>query len=222
MREVPLGAKAAIQAISKGGRRLFATSRPGFAKRTENTNEATTGSLFRRAQSGDRGARSVLVARALPWLAAWAHGRLPAVARAAADTADIVQEAATRVLRKLDGFEPRHRRALRAYLQQAVRNQIVDEIRRSLVRGPAVSIEEVELVSSDDPHARAAAAETYAAYRAALCRLKPEDQQVIVARLQNGLHFDQIALLIGRRSADSARMAFNRALERLLEAMKRL
>lgn len=164
---------------------------------------------------------SLLIARTLPWLGAWAHGRLPAMARAVADTADIVQEAATRVLRKLDEFEPRHRHALRSYLQQAVRNQIVDEIRRSCVRGPTVPLEDVEIASGDDPHARAAAAETYTAFRRALSHLKAEDQEVIVARLQKGFSFDQISLMTERRSAAAARMAFNRAMERLLGAMKR-
>jgi len=164
---------------------------------------------------------SLLIARTLPWLGAWAHGRLPAMARAVADTADIVQEAATRVLRKLDEFEPKHRYALRAYLQQAVRNQIVDEIRRSRVRA-SVPLEDVEIASGDDPHGRAAAAEAYSAFRRALSQLKAEDQEVIVARLQKGYSFDQISLMTERRSAAAARMAFNRAMGRLFAAMKRL
>lgn len=162
----------------------------------------------------------LLLSRTLPWLERWAHGRLPAMARAVADTADVVQEVATRVLRRLEGFEPKHRRALRAYLQQAVRNQIVDEIRRSCVRGTTVPLEDVVITSDDDPHALAVRTEAYASFCRALTRLKAEDREILVARLRKGYNFEQIALMTERRSSAAARMAFNRALERLLTSMK--
>jgi len=65
----------------------------------------------------------------LPPLKRWAHGRLPARARATLDTGDLVQEAVMHVLARLDKFEPRHVGAMQAYLRLSVINRIRDEIR---------------------------------------------------------------------------------------------
>src|SRR5438128_11498962 len=92
--------------------------------------------LVIKARDGDRLAVEALLERSLPGLKRWAHGRLPAAARGALDTGDLVQETALHVLRRLDAFEPRHVGAMQAYLRQAVLNRIRDEVRRIGRRPP--------------------------------------------------------------------------------------
>ena len=92
--------------------------------------------LVVRARAGDRLAVEALLQRCLPSLKRWAHGRLPASARGALDTGDLVQEAALHAIARLDLFEPRHVGAMQAYLRLSVINRIRDEVRR-VTRRPA-------------------------------------------------------------------------------------
>src|SRR5215510_10192495 len=86
--------------------------------------------LIIRAKGGDHSAVDAILQRCLPPLTRWAHGRLPAAARGALDTGDLVQEAAINAIKRLDSFEPRHVGAMQAYLRQAVINRIRDEMRK--------------------------------------------------------------------------------------------
>src|SRR5678815_5286410 len=99
--------------------------------------------LIVRAQSGDEAALNDLCARYLPRLQRWAHGRLPASARGALDTHDLVQETLTNVVQRLDKFEPRHEGAFQGYVRQALLNRIRDEARRGVRRGPSQPLETV-------------------------------------------------------------------------------
>ena len=82
--------------------------------------------LVRRAQAGDEAACNELCARYLPRLTRWAHGRLPASARDALETRDLVQDTFIQVLRRLDGFEPRHPGALQGYLRRTLLNRLAE------------------------------------------------------------------------------------------------
>jgi RNA polymerase sigma-70 factor (ECF subfamily) len=137
-----------------------------------------------------------------------------------ADTADFVQDAVLNTLRHLGTFEHRGHGALQAYLRRAVENRIADEHRRIARRGPA------EELNDDAPDERspwpideAIAKETEDRYRAALGRLRPGDRQLVVARVELGYTYEQLALLTGRRRVDSARIALHRALVRLAAEM---
>ena len=101
----------------------------------------TTLELLQRARGGDRDALDGLFSRLLPSLRRWAHGRLRRGARDGADTADLVQQAMVGALRHLDHFEPKRRDVLRAYLRKAIRNRVVDEVRRSDRRPRQVTLD---------------------------------------------------------------------------------
>lgn len=183
------------------------------------TGAGTTARLLRRAQGGDDSARDRLFAQVLPGLTRWARGRLPGWARGLASTADIVQESALSVFRRLDDFEPRHRGALQAYLRRAVVNRIRDECRRAR-RNPEGAPLEDEIESGEpSPLQQAIGGQLADRYLRALMRLRPVDQQAVVARLELGHSYEQVALLLGKPSADAARVAVNRALVRLVEEL---
>ena len=55
--------------------------------------------------------------------------------------------------------------------------------------------------------------------RRAISRLRDEDRELVIARLDLGYNYAQIALATGRATADAARMAVHRALLRLAEEM---
>jgi RNA polymerase sigma-70 factor (ECF subfamily) len=181
----------------------------------------TTLGLLQRARHGDREALDVLFARLLPSLRRWAHGRLQRGARDLSDTADLVQQAMVGALRHLDRFEPRRRDALRAYLRQAIRNRVADELRRSQRRPRHVPVdhEGVPAPGGASPLSQLLSAEQEQDFRRALASLRPDEQELVVARLDLGYNYSQIALATGRPSVDAARMAVRRALLHLAEEM---
>lgn len=180
-----------------------------------------TADLLRRARAGDAEALNDLFRRHLPPLRRWARGRLPRWTRDLRDTEDLVQETLAQTLRRIDAFEPRHEGALQAYLRQALLNRVRDEVRR-LNRYPAAAgLDDSDRYadSAASPLEEAIGKEALERYEAALQRLKPEEREIIVARVEMQQSYQQIAATHGKSSPDAARMAVTRALVRLAEEM---
>jgi RNA polymerase sigma factor (sigma-70 family) len=182
--------------------------------------DPTSRGLLLRARDGDSRALSALMKRHLPALRRWAHGRLPAWLRAAADTGDLVQTAFLQTIRRLNTFEPRAERALGAYLRQAVINQIRDEHRRFGRRGPHDPLAETFVDGSASPFDEASYAQLEGRYRAALAQLGSDDQKLVVAHVELGYTHEQLGCMTGKKT-DTARVALRRALNRLAEVMRR-
>jgi RNA polymerase sigma-70 factor (ECF subfamily) len=172
------------------------------------------------ARAGDRLALEALLERCLPPVKRWAHGRLPAHARGALDTGDLVQEAAIHVLARLDKFEPRHVGAMQAYLRTSVVNRIRDEIRRVGRRPETVELTTEPASDATSPLEVAIRGEAYERYRSALTKLRPRDRQMVVARVEMQWSVDQIVQRFSMPSLDAARVAVSRALKRLNAVIK--
>jgi RNA polymerase sigma-70 factor (ECF subfamily) len=137
------------------------------------------------------------------------------------DTDDLVQDTLIRSVANLDHFEPRGDGALQAYLRGAVMNRIRDEIRRKQ-RTPAVDTLDTALPShGQSPLEAAIGAETLAKYDRALERLDAETREAVIARIEMGCSYAEVAELMGKPSADAARMTVSRALVRLAEELRR-
>lgn len=178
--------------------------------------------LFRRAREGDTGALSRLVERYLPQLRAWARGRLPRWARDLIDTDDVVQETLIATLRKPQSINLDREAALRAYLREAVLNRIRDEIRRAKRRPEHVEPAGDEVDPAASPLEAAIGRQNLDRYEAALARLREEDREAIVAKIEMGCGYRELAEALGKPSADAARMAVQRALVRLAEEMTKV
>jgi RNA polymerase sigma-70 factor, ECF subfamily len=179
-----------------------------------------TASLLARVRGGDSEALTQLLARCLPPLRRWAHGRLPPYARDVNDTSDVVQDAVMAALKHLDHFEPRGEGALQAYLRQAVYRRIIDIIRRQKVRPSSVEVPDNLTADGTSPLDRAIGLETLERFEAALARLRPEDREAIVCRVELQYSYDELALALCKPTANAARVAVTRALRRLAEAMQ--
>jgi RNA polymerase sigma-70 factor, ECF subfamily len=185
------------------------------------TDLASTTDLLRRAREGDAQAVDDLFRRHLGPLRRWARGRLPRWTRDLRDTEDLVQETLAQTLRHIHSFEPRHDGALQAYMRQALINRVRDEVRRVARYPTAASIDEnTEFAdASASPLEEAIGGEAVARYEAALQRLRPEERELIIGRVELQQSYAQIAAAHGKSSADAARMAVTRALVRLAEEM---
>lgn len=179
------------------------------------TIDEPTLTLLRRLQAGDAGARERLVARYLPRLSRWAHGRLPVGARDLSDTQDLVQVTLVRVLSHLDGFEPGHGGSLLGYLQQALLNVLRNEIRRSRRRGEHAELPELAADEAESPLAQAVGRESLERYQRALQQLSARQQELIVMRIELGLDNHEMAAELGT-TPDAVRMALRRAVTDLV------
>ena len=118
----------------------------------------------------------------------------------------------------IEPFDLEHSGAFLAYLRRAVRNRITDEIRRGPRARPGEKIAEIrdarpslleELIGR----------ERLSRYESALNKLNDDDQGLLIARLEHGLSYKEIALELHRPTADAARMALSRAIMRLAHEM---
>jgi len=174
-------------------------------------------------QAGDDLAMDELCRRYLPRLEDWAAGRLPLHYRDLRDTGDIVQEVMIKTIRNLDGFQPKNDAALLSYLRQAVRNRILDEIRRSKRRQDEKipDIESASLPDNVTPLDHVLGHDLNKSYERALQRLKPSDRDLVIARFEFDADYEEVATATGRPNAQAARVAAKRALAKLAQEMAR-
>ena len=177
--------------------------------------------LIERARAGDHEALERLFARHLKPLQRWASGRLPKWARDLADTDDLVQETLAQTFKRIEDFEPRRVGALQAYLRQAVLNRIRNELRRKGRQPHATDFDGIEVESVESPLEQAIGREAVERYESALQRLTAEEREAIIARVEMGYSYEELAEALGKPTPDAARKAARRALIRLAEEMKR-
>ena len=188
-------------------------------KKRERLALTSTIDLLERFKQGDDRAVSLLVERSLPPLRRWARGRLPRWARGLDDTQDLVQDAIIRALPRLKTFEARHPGALQAYLRQAVTNHIRDEIRKVSVRPVPAELDDNHAAAGPSPLEEVIGREGVDRYEAALKALRPADREAIIARLELQQSYEEIAIALGKPTADAARMAVKRAVKALIAQM---
>jgi RNA polymerase sigma factor (sigma-70 family) len=178
----------------------------------------TSEHLFARARLGDANALGRLIARYLPGLHRWAHGRLSRAARTRVDTADLVQDAALGVLPRAGRLEFQNKRAFIGYLRETVLNRIRDEHRAIARHGTTSAPLETLVDSRPSPLRDAITADLESKYRRALERLRPQDRELVVAHIELGFSHKQLGL-VSAKTPNAARMALQRALEQLAQHM---
>jgi len=176
--------------------------------------------LLERARAGDIAAVNMLFARHVRPLQRWASGRLPKWARDVSDTDDLVQETLLQTFKRIEQFESRGVGALQAYLRQAVLNRIREELRRKGRRPDGTGLSGLE-AESLSPLEQAIGSEAIERYEAALSRLRPEEQETLIGRIELGYTYEELAQALGKPTPDAARKAAQRALIRLVEEMAR-
>ena len=182
----------------------------------------TSVELLRRAQDGQEQALDQLIERYLPQFRRWARHRLPGWARGVMDTDDLVQETLLRTVQHLKKFEPRGDGALQAYLHTAMLNRVRDEIRRARRKPRPVTLDSKEQDNRPSPLQVTIGHEAYERYVAALNELEDKDRHAIIARIELGQSWEEVADALGKPSRDAARVAVTRALRRLAEGMARV
>ncbi len=182
------------------------------------TSEATI-DLLELVRIGDRAALDRLLERCIPPLRRWAHGRLPASARAMHDTGDLVQETVIAAMSRLEAFEARHQGALQAYLRQALMNRVRDLIRQTNRRPERIALPDVLPDPGPSPLEEAIGTQSLERYEQALERLTPPEREAVIGRIELQYSYDELAIVLHKPTAAAARMAVTRAVKRLASEM---
>jgi len=181
-----------------------------------------TQDLLREAQQGRRDALEALLARYRPRLERWATGRLPRNARSLLDTGDLVQETLLRALETIGSIGARHPGSFESYVRQAVLNRVRDQVRWARRRG-AGQVDSDSLVHpGPSPLEEAIGSDVVTRYEEAMSVLSDDERQLLHLRIELDMSYEEIAVLVGKPSADAARMAIQRSLHRLAVAMKKI
>ena len=179
----------------------------------------TTMDLLERVKQGDGAALDAIFERSIPALQRFAHRRLPRSSRGILDTGDLVQDTMISALRHLNSFEVRRQGALQAYLRQAVTNRVRDLARRDKCRPTQTSLPEDLVDDTRSPLENIVGTENEARYTAALQKLSARDREAIVGRLELQYSYEELADALGTATANAARAAVGRAMNRLVQAM---
>jgi RNA polymerase sigma-70 factor (ECF subfamily) len=99
-------------------------------------------------------------------------------------------------------------------------NRIRNELRRFGRRPDATSLDEQRPDRQPSPLEAAIGREAVERYDAALMTLTPEDRELLIAKLEMGYDYDELAAAFGRPSTAAARKAVQRATIRLVGAMR--
>lgn len=181
----------------------------------------STAQLLERARAGDQAALDILFARYVGPLNRWARGRLPGWARSLADTQDLVQDVLLQTFKHLKTFESHGEGALAAYLRQALLNRLRDEIRRVKRRPPQTTLDTRAEDLAPSPLEAAVGREGIERYERALAALAADDREAVVARLELGYTYEEIAQMLQKPSPEAARKTVERAIERLVQELTR-
>lgn len=183
------------------------------------TDLESTASLLGRIREGSHPARDRLVRRYLDPLRRWARGRLPVGLRDLTDTDDLVQVTFLAALDHVEGFEYRKDGAFLAYLRRILQNRIRDEVRRAGRRPGQTEFPEEFPAAAPSPLEQAIGKQGVERYEQALQKLRPEQQEAVMLRMELGFTYPEIAAALGSPTPNAARMMVTRGLLRLAEVM---
>jgi RNA polymerase sigma-70 factor (ECF subfamily) len=178
--------------------------------------------LALRATQGDREAQDAVFREHIAPLYRLASRLLPPYVRGKTDMDDVVQDVMANTARRLACIDCEQEGALRAYLRRAVRHRVVDEIRR-IARQPPTDelVEECHAPAPGlSPLDAAIKAQNDRRVRVALGQLSARDRQAVVLRMAHSQSYEQIAERLGSPTANAARVAVRRAVERLVRVLR--
>lgn len=138
------------------------------------------------------------------------------------ETADIVQNVASKTIRQLAHLDVSQVGALGFYLRQAISNEIASQWRRADRVPFETSLDDSRSSGETSALDKLIGAERMRRYEAALLCLKPPDRDAIVGRFEFDYNYEELAIYLGKPTAAAARVAVHRAVKRLAEAARQL
>ena len=119
-------------------------------------------------------------------------------------------------LQRIASFDTSRPGGLQAYLRVAIQNRVRDAYRWRVPIGLSEDCLAEVIDKAPSPFDRAREKEVAGLQQAALSRLRPADRALLVARIEMGYDYKQLARLFGKPTPNAARVAVCRALRRLV------
>ncbi|MDP2389064.1 MAG: sigma-70 family RNA polymerase sigma factor, partial [Acidobacteriota bacterium] len=119
-----------------------------------------------------------------------------------------------------DHIEVSREGSLQAYLRQALSHRLIDLYRRRRTQPNGELLGSDLPASEPSPLESAIGAEALTRYEQALHRLSAVDREAVILRVEFQHSYDEIAGMLGKASASSARMTVSRALAKLSREMQ--
>ena len=179
-----------------------------------------TRALIDQANAGNERALRAICDRFGPRLTAWGRGRLPSQARDILATEDIAQDVIARSLQRLGGFKSQESGSFLAYLKTAFMNRVRNEIRNASRRPRREEVQDDIPAADPSPIEQMLGREAEERYNAALKLLSPEDQELVIGRLELQMTYQELAIHTAKASPDAARMAVHRAIRKLATVLE--
>ena len=173
------------------------------------------------ARAGDAQAAEALFAHLRQPLDRYLSGRLPLAVRALWETDDIVQEVCLRAWKGLSTFDNDSPSAFWSYLRTIARNLSIDVCRAELQRrGVTEPLNGEPCAIAPDSLDILDVLERQETYERALAQLDERSRSALLMRLELDATFEEVAVELGAPSAEAARKALRRALDRVLRRMR--
>ena len=215
-----LGMPACSAVCPTSTARATVTASDGGTRRPVGSDDLeSTQNLLDLTRGGDLAARDRLIARYLPALQAWAHGRVPRNLQGLTSTDDLVQETFVKAIHRMDRIEYLHEGGFFAYLRTVLRSKVVDMLRKKSTQLEGDSLPRHVATPGPSPFDEAVGREILEAYEAALEQLTEQQRAAVSLRVELGLTFKEVADAVGCPSANAARMLVSRGVVRLSEVM---
>lgn len=188
--------------------------------RREDIGTASMLELLALEEAGSPPAVDALLMQYVRPLQRWARRRLAGSTHDTIDTDDVVVETVFETLMRLRSFEPQQGGALHAYLRQAIINRLREQVRGTgQHRADEELADDVFVDEAASPFDEEIGRESADRYELALSRLRPEERQAIILRVELQLPYARVAEELKKPTADAARAVVARALVRLAEEM---
>jgi RNA polymerase sigma-70 factor (ECF subfamily) len=175
---------------------------------------------LRRAQAGDARALNDLFRRELPVLRRWAHGRVPRPLWPRADVDDMVQLTFLRALRRYCEFKNREGSDFQHYLRRILINLTRDELRTAKRAWDGVEPDAVAESVQPSSLDLLLGQDKVRDFRRAVATLPPRSRAALLARLEHGRSYSEIATDLAAPGPGAARAIVGRAVERVMKEMR--
>ncbi len=195
------------------------TALPAMPAKDDELDTHSTLTLLSEARAGNERATEVLLERHRRVLRRWGRGRVPRGVRDLVDTEDLVQDVLSRTVAHIDTFDPQHSGAFRAYLRRSFLRLVVDHQRRVERRPPAQETVGGVVDVRPSPQEQVIRQDAVDRYERALAKLKASDRELLIARIELGMKYADIAKELKKPSVDAARKAVTQAVKRLASEM---
>lgn len=186
----------------------------------QNPESGNTEFLVNRAKNGSERAWNEIYKRYRLAMIAHLRAMIPGYARRRFDEEDVLQNAFTKLIKRIDSFENRGEGSFRAYLARIIRHAFLDELEKQRRERARESSTDLGQLEDAKPGAGGGMGGLSADMLEAMGKLSVEERDLLIQRFVDNRSLVDIGRSLGC-SSETAKRLCNAALEKLHRFLKR-